>query len=110
MLLFLFVILAIAEAVWNRDGGQLLRSTGQDVPTVMFLALRLMFMTTMGLAVADDFSIDVHGPVRRQHQLVLRGDDEASPTGWSFGAGVLVIVLVALFLPRRRLCSSPSSW
>ena len=96
-LLFLFAILAIAEAVWNRDGGQLLRSTAQDVPRVMFLELMLVAGTMGALAVADYFSIqslNLFGANIR----ALPETIEASTNGLEFGAGVLVICLVGLFL------------
>lgn len=96
-LLFLFVILAIAEAVWNRDGGQLLRSTAQDLPRVMFLELMLITGTMGAIAAGDYFSI-------RSLELFgsnIRGLPEAlneATDGLVFGVGVLVISLIALFL------------
>jgi hypothetical protein len=96
-LLFLFVILAIAEAVWNRDGGQLLRSTAQDVPRVMFLELMLIAGTMGAIAVGDYFSIqslELFGAnIRAVPESI-----EQSTDGLEFGAGVLVICLVGLFL------------
>jgi hypothetical protein len=101
-LLVLFVILAIAEAVWNRDGNQLLRSTAQDLPRAVFLIVTLTFATTLAVAVADAFaaqSMDLFGT-----------NIEAIPNrlaeithGLVFGVGVLVVALVALFLALTLL-------
>lgn len=96
-LIVLFVILAIAEAVWNRDGGQLLRATAQDLPRAMFLIVTLTFATGLAVATADEFS---------QRSIELFADNiEAIPAtlsevshGLVFGTGTLVINLIALFL------------
>ena len=88
MLLLLLVILAVAETVWNRDGGQLLRSIGQDAPKVMLL--------DVGVDVHDDDGsrrrrrlLDaVDGPVRRQHRVVQRRRCRAVTAELGFGAGV----------------------
>jgi hypothetical protein len=97
VLLFLLTILAVAETVWNRDGGQLFRSLGQDAPKVLFLSLGLLYITTLSLVAADEIS-----------SLLMAnfGDDVVAFTdrvteitdSLSFGAGVLVVALVALFL------------
>lgn len=97
MLVVLFVILAIAEAVWNRDGGQLLRSLGQDAPKVIVLTLGLTAFTSVGLVAADGVTVmfmELFGENIETFTTTM-----ASITSeLSFGAGVLVIVLMALFL------------
>lgn len=96
-LLFLFVILAIAEAVWNRDGGQLLRSTAQDLPRVMFLELMLITGTMGALAAGDFFSIRSLDLFGENIKALPEALNEATD-GLVFGVGVLVICLVGLFL------------
>lgn len=97
ILLMLFVILAIAEAVWNRDGGQLLRSIGQDAPKVMALNLSLLFLTGIGLAVADGVSTWFLGLFGDNIELFTIKMAEIT-NSLAFGSGILVVVLVALFL------------
>lgn len=97
MLLLMLVILAVAETVWNRDGGQLLRAIGQDAPKVMVLTLGLTFVTTIGLAVADGVAtmfMELFG-----NNIESFSEAMSSVTAdLGFGAGVVVIVLMALFL------------
>ena len=65
--LMLAVLLAIAEAVWNRDGNALVRSVAQDFPKALFLLTGLLFITTLGLAFAD-----AAAPPHRRHLLHRR--------------------------------------
>lgn len=97
MLLMLFVILAIAEAVWHRDGGQLLRAIGQDAPKVLLLNLSLVFLVGLGLAVADGVSGWFLGLFGTDIELFTMKMAEVT-SSLQFGTGVLVVVLVALFL------------
>lgn len=96
-LLMVFVVLAIAETVWNRDGGHLLRTMGQDVPKVVVLMLWLVGLTQLGLVLADGVSSWVMGQFGENVEVfTLKLSKVASVTG--FGAGIMVIVAMAAFL------------
>lgn len=97
MLLMLLVILAIAEAVWNRDGGHLLRSIGQDAPKVLFLNLSLVFMVEIGLAAADGVSLWFLALFGNDIEVFTLKLSEVT-NDLAFGSGILVVVLMALLL------------
>ena len=95
--LMLAVILAIAETVWNRDGGALLRSVAQDFPKAVFLLTVLLFVTTLGLGFADALSALFMG--------MFSGSANDFATAMSnvagelqFGAGLLVVMFAAVLM------------
>jgi hypothetical protein len=96
-LLMLTVTLAIAEGIWNRDGPGLLRSVAQDLPKAMFLLTGLLFISTLGIAIADAITnalLGVFGDgVGTFTDALTSVDNELG-----FGAGLLVVILMALLL------------
>jgi len=96
-LLMLTVALAIAETIWNRDGAALLRSVAQDLPKAMFLLTGLLFITTLGIALADAITNALlavfGGGIESFTEALTSVDNELA-----FGAGLIVIILLALLL------------
>lgn len=95
--LMMAVMLAIAEAIWNRDGAGLLRAVLQDMPKAMFTLTGLLFVTTLGLGIADGVSTMLMS-------LFSTGTTDfaasmANVAGQlQFGAGLLVVILLGLVM------------
>ena len=96
-ILMLALLLAIGEAVWNRSGQGVLRALVQDFPKAVFLLTTLLFITTLGLGLADAVSAWLMG--------MFSGSANDFATTMSsvagelqFGAGLAVVMLTALLM------------
>lgn len=97
MLLMLAVALATAEAIWNRDGTELARAVIQHFPKALFMLTGLLFVTTIGLALADAVTawlLDTVAYGANDFAEALLGVDNA----FSFGFGLIVIIIAALLM------------
>ena len=97
MLLMLAVALAIAEAIWSRDGTELARAVIQHFPKALFMLSGLLFVTTIGLAFADAVTawmLDTVAYGANDFADALLGVDNA----FSFGFGLIVIIIAALVM------------
>ena len=96
-ILMLAVMLAIAETLWNRDGAGLLRAVAQDFPKAVFILTGLLFLTTLGLAVADgvtDWLLGMFSGGATDFAEAM-----ANVAGeLQFGAGLFVVMLTAFGL------------
>ena len=95
MLLMLAVALALAEAIWNRDGSELARAVVQHFPKALFMLTGLLFVTTLGLALADAVTawmLDTVAYGANDFAESLLDTDD----GFSFGLGLVVIMIAAL--------------
>ncbi len=95
MLLMLAVALAIAEAIWNRDTSELARAVVQHFPKALFMLTGLLFVTTLGLALADAVTawmLDTVAYGANDFAESLLDTDN----GFSFGLGLVVIMIAAL--------------
>lgn len=95
--LMLAVFLSIAETIWNRDGGALLRSVAQDFPKALFLLTGLLFITTLGLGLADAISAWLmtlfnDGSMNFANAMTNVANE------LQFGAGLIVVMLTALLM------------
>lgn len=95
MLLMMAVALAIAEAIWSRDGGELARSVTRHFPKALFMLTTLLFVTTLGLALADAVTTWMLGSVASG-----AGDFAASlataTNDVTLGSGIVVIVVASV--------------
>jgi hypothetical protein len=96
-ILMLALLLAIGEAVWNRSGQGVLRALVHDFPKAVFLLTTLLFITTLGLGLADAVSAWLMG------MFSGSANDFAATmsnvTGkLQFGAGLAVVILTALVM------------
>ncbi len=97
MLLMLAVALAIAEAIWSRDGTELARAVMQHFPKALFMLTGLLFVTTIGLALADAVTVwmlDTVAYGANDFADALLDVENAA----SFGFGLIVIILTALVM------------
>ena len=97
MLLMLAVALAIAEAIWNRDGTELARAVVQHFPKALFMLTGLLFVTTLGLALADAITVWMLDTVAYGAndfaEALLEVDNS-----FTFGLGLVVIMIAALVM------------
>ena|GEM_PF-3388232 len=97
MLLMLALALAIAEAIWNRDGTELARAVVQHFPKALFMLTGLLFVTTLGLALADAVTVWMLDTV------AYGANDFAESlldvdNSFTFGLGLVVIMIAALVM------------
>jgi hypothetical protein len=96
-LLVMTVLMAVADALWHRDGSALLRTVVEGLPKAMFVLTGLLTLTTWGVQLGDAITtwlMDSYGAGMRAFPDNIR----AALGDMDFGMGLLVVALLALVM------------